>query len=189
MDENQQGGALYGEHQCDVQYLQEPVAEPDLERILPQAEGSRNPLFGDQLRDGRGQARIRHQPLLLCAQHVAHARSQGVLYAQLRPVQHPARTRQQLHRPVGSRDQVPGRVEMVARGGPGSGRSGCREVSASVQEHNITEASNQRSPIGPSSRRPSGTATRICIRIRTILMPYRFRSCRAAVSSNGPTTR
>lgn len=41
MDENQQGGALYGEHQCDVQYLQEPVAEPDLERILPQAEGSR----------------------------------------------------------------------------------------------------------------------------------------------------
>ena len=26
----------------------------------------------------------------------------------LRPVQHPARTRQQLHRPVGSRDQVPG---------------------------------------------------------------------------------
>ena len=37
LDEDQQGGTLHGQHQRLLQHLQKPVAEPDFQRLLPEA--------------------------------------------------------------------------------------------------------------------------------------------------------
>ena len=100
--------ALHRQPQHHLQHQQAGGPEPHRQRLLPQA--ARTGLADTDRRPGIGnrQPCVRHQPLLLLAEHVAYTRPQRVLYPQLCAVQHLQRAGQQLHGPQCPRLPHPG---------------------------------------------------------------------------------
>ncbi len=76
LDKAERSRTLHCQSQRFVQNLGRPFIQYDHQRVVPQAESSRDSRLHDRLRDRRGETRLRHQSLFVCAEHFARARSQ-----------------------------------------------------------------------------------------------------------------